>query len=260
MLNQPTSARVLQSSLLQRKGFRHGFSLRVGGVSQVPFDSLNLGRAVGDEPEAVEENVQRFRCDVGIDADRMYELSQVHGTIVHIADGSIEPKVFRARQGDALVSATPGVAVGARTADCVPVLIGDLHTGAVAAVHAGWRGVLAGVIHTTTHVLQRLTGTEPATWCAAIGPHIRKCCFEVGNDVAGDFERLSTSADLVDHGFERPHVSLVEFVKAQLAQDGVQAPNIDDVGGCTYCDPARFFSYRRDGARSGRHLAVIVSR
>jgi YfiH family protein len=162
---------------------------------------------------------------------RIFQVSQVHGARAIVAPCE------RTEEADAIIATEPEMAVGVRVADCVPILLADSKTGAVAAVHAGWRGVVSGVIASAMKL--------HAFDLAAIGPCIGPCCFEIGDDVIGK---------LAPHVRDR-HGDLRAAVRAQL-------PNIevDDVGGCTKCDATRFFSHRRDGDLSGRHLAVIATR
>jgi YfiH family protein len=247
---------VLRSELLDRHGFRHGFSLRTGGHSDGPFASLNLGRAVGDDPDAVARNVERFAEAVGVRAERLYEVSQVHGRTVRLVDHGEDVLAVRHTEADAVVVRAADHGVGVRTADCIPILIGDLETGAVAAVHAGWRGVVDRVLDAALDAL----GTDPGRLVCAIGPHIRAASFEVGDDVARAIAEAAHGEDVVFPGDPRPHVDLGRAVRAQLRARGVDAAHVDDVGGCTYADAARFFSHRRDAGRTGRHLSVIVAR
>jgi YfiH family protein len=250
----------LRSGLLGRAGFKHGFSLRTGGVSAPPFEALNLARNVGDSAEAVRENHRRFADMVGYDPARLYEVSQVHGAQVETADGRVDPAVFRGREGDALLALAPGQAVGVRVADCVPLLVADPSSGAVAAIHAGWRGVVAGVVEAALLGLRRASGAAPGQLLAAIGPHIGPDAFEVGDDVARQIAAAAPDGARVVLAREpRPHVSLERAVAAQLLAFGLTAGNIERVPGCTFSEPARFYSFRRDGSRSGRHLAAIVA-
>ena len=133
---------VIESPLLRKAGFLHGFSLRSGGVSLPPFDTANLGRRLGDRAEHVAENHRRLAARIGYRVEALYECSQVHGRVV-VEPASTELSVTEVRtlEADALISPRAGDALGVRTADCVPLLIGDVRSGAVAAVHAGWRGV-----------------------------------------------------------------------------------------------------------------------
>lgn len=248
---------VLRSKLLSDAGFAHGFSLRTGGVSKAPFDSGNLGRGLGDDA-AVETNHRSLGKAIGY--ERVFELSQVHGRRVRPVSGTEDPVAVRQEEGDGLLTFEAGLALGVRTADCVPVLIADARLGAVAAVHAGWRGVESGIVGVAIEGLLD-GGSRPEDLRVALGPHLRVENFEVGEDVA---ERLrqavpaGANADPIWPRHPRPHVSVASILSAQLQGYGVEA--IDDLGLCTHGDPARFFSYRRDGQESGRHLGVIVSR
>ena len=147
-----------------------------------------------------------------------------------------------------------------RIADCVPILVGDTETGAVVAVHAGWRGVVAGVVEAGIAAISE-DANRTRGFVAAIGPHITVAAFEVSDDVAETLRASSPDPDVIERGNgAKPHVDLAKIVAAKLEALGIPRPNIDRVGGCTYTDPERYFSFRRDGARSGRHLAAIVPR
>ena len=246
--------------MLSRAGFRHGFSLRTGGVSPPPFDALNLARNVGDEAQAVRENHRRVAEEVGYAPERLYEVSQVHGASVERADPTLEAREFRQREADALVLAQAGYAVGVRVADCVPVLVAHAGTGAVSAIHAGWRGVVQGVVPAALDVLCKLAQAEARELLCAIGPHIGPESFEVGDEVARELARVAPNdARVVIAREPRPHVHLERAVRAQLLAFGVTPENIERVPGCTFRETERFFSFRRDGSRSGRHLAAIVA-
>jgi len=261
-------ADVLRSRVLSALGIAHGFNLRTGGLSEGPYASLNLGRSVGDLPERVEQNHRRFAAAVGYAPDALYETSQVHGAAVHVVDAGRQaqaerpPRSVRAIEADALIAPAGGLAVGVRVADCVPLLLLDTRSGAVAAVHAGWRGTVRGVVEAGVHNLLATGAGDPSALRAAALPHIRRCCFEVGDDVALELLAATPGRDLsvIDRSRPKPHVDLTAIVSAKLRALGVPADAIDAVGGCTRCEPERFFSFRRDGKQSGRHLAVIVSR
>lgn len=253
---------AIRSELLTRHGFAHGFSLRTGGVSEGPYASLNLGRGVGDDLAAVEENHRRLAADVGYEVARLYEVSQVHGGEVCVVGQHDVAEDVRRVSADALVAraTTPAVAVGVRVADCAAVLIADPVTGAVAAAHAGWRGTVARVVDATIDALEREAGARARDLVAAIGPHIRPGAFEVGEDVAAQIARVAHGEDVIRRGYDKPHVDLAQVVRAQLIARGLSRERVDDVGGCTMEDPSRLYSFRRDGKRSGRHLGVIVAR
>lgn len=252
-----SAAQIVLSPRLRDAGFAHAFSTRRGGVSDAPFDTLNLGRSVGDDLERVLENHRRLARAAGYDGARLFERSQVHGAAVHVVRDGDHPEQSRDGQSDALVAAVAGAAVGVRVADCVPVLIGDPKSGAVAAVHAGWRGVVAGVVGASVDALSAL-GVDPSNAIAAIGPSIGPCCFEVGEDVASSIAEASGDGIVLRRGPQKPHVDLWRAVERQLHRAGITT--IDTLGACTMCEPEKWFSFRRDGAKSGRMLAVIVAR
>ncbi|MBK8172400.1 MAG: peptidoglycan editing factor PgeF [Sandaracinaceae bacterium] len=249
---------ALRSQLLSRHAITHGFSLRTGGVSRGAFAGLNLGRAVGDELGAVEENHRVLARAVGYDAARLFETAQVHGRAVRVIGANENPAEVRREEADALVTNVRDVAIGVRVADCLPLLLADPKAGVVGAVHAGWRGAAANIVGASLDAMASL-GASPADIVASIGPHIRSCCFEVGDEVVDALGKVAHRVEFVDatQG-PKPHVNLSRVVSAQLQARGVLATGIDEVEGCTRCDAARFFSYRRDGKASGRHLAVIA--
>ncbi|MBW2453997.1 MAG: peptidoglycan editing factor PgeF [Deltaproteobacteria bacterium] len=251
-------ALALTSALLAEAGFRHGFFGRRGGVSQPPFESLNFSTAAGDDPAAVGENLARAAAEIGVQPDRVYYLSQVHGCDHRVLTGAEDREAVLLEQGDITLSAVPEVACAVRAADCAAVLLADRSTGSVAAVHSGWRGTEARVVQVGVEALRALIG-GPGDLVAAVGPHIERCCFEVGPDVA---KRLAAASDcgqaVVDWSPSRPKVDLRRIIEAQLRSMGVAA--VDHVAGCTMCDPLRFHSYRRDGPRSGRMLGAILVR
>jgi YfiH family protein len=250
----------LRSELLRSFGFRHGFSLRTGGVSLPPYSSLNLGRSVGDDLESVARNQRLFAAEVGYAEERLYEVSQVHGGAVEVVEGAVAPEQFRLREADALLSLTEGCAVAIRTADCVPLLLADRATGAVAAVHAGWRGVVADVVGAAVTTLCERAGSSPGALVAAIFPAISAAAFEVGAEVAEQIVAALRDRSVVQQGAARPHVDLARAVRLQLERAGLAAERIEQLPGCTFGEHARFFSFRRDGGRTGRHLAAILPR
>jgi YfiH family protein len=249
---------AIRSRLLEEEGFSHGFSTRIGGVSKAPFDALNLGRAVGDDAAAVLENHERWALEIGYDASQLFETSQVHGADVCVVESSDDVARVRAEKADALVTRTE--VIGVRTADCTPILVADPESGAVAAIHAGWRGVVAGIVQAGIRRLEQASGGSASRFIVAIGPCIRAVSFEVGEDVAANIAKASHGADVVIQKVPRPHVDMVKAVRAQLEALGIPGPAIDDVGGDTFAEPKRFFSYRRDGEAAGRHLSVIAAR
>lgn len=232
---------ALESQLLRAAGFRHGFSTR-----PLDFKPGNPHLLEHEESLAL---LLRMR------ADRMFRVSQVHGARALVATG--EPSSVAKEQADALVAPSGDVAVMVRVADCVPILLADSRSGAVAAVHAGWRGVVAGVL---ASALQ--TGAELGARfdLAAIGPCIGACCYEVDDDVAERIAAASEPGVMIRAGQAKPHVDLRAAVRAQLVARGLQSAHIDDVPGCTRCDAELFFSHRRDGDAGGRQVGAIAVR
>jgi YfiH family protein len=250
----------LESRLLRQAGFAHAFFTRSGGVSTGPYASLNFSSSVGDTRDNVAKNVAIAAEILGTKSTNMYFLSQVHGRDVVLVTGAEHPARVLELRGDAVLTASAGVACGVRSADCVPVLFGEIRSGVVAAAHAGWRGLVAGVLRATIRKLREHAGPG-AQLIAAIGPHISVDAFEVGADVAGELAALAPLTSVVRQGANgRPHVDLRSVARAELRAEGLEDTEIDDVFGCTVGDPQLFFSYRRDGPRSGRHLSAIVAR
>lgn len=256
------SAVALESRLLGEAGFVHAFFTRLGGVSGGEHASLNFAASTGDDPSNVAANLERAGARLGVPAARVFYLSQVHGVATAVVDAGDDREAVLHQEGDA-VAARGGqrLACGVRSADCGTVLLGDRISGAVCAVHAGWRGTVRGVVPSAVAALRQIAGGEPRL-VAAIGPHIEACCFEVGEDVAAELAAASEAGrEVVRPGPRgKPHVDLRAVLRAQLRSAGVEEAAIDDVPGCTVCDADRFFSYRRQGARSGRLLAAIVPR
>jgi polyphenol oxidase len=239
----------LQSPLLAKAGFAHAFFTR----------PLSFGPA-GFDPDVVAKSRAAAAAALGVDPARLYVVTQVHGRdVVRVAGGEDREQIV-AERADAVVTRAAGVACGIRTADCVPVLVADTKSGAVAAIHSGWQGTEKDVVGAGVAALVREAGPG-ADLIAAVGPHIEVCCFEVGEDVAARLAACSPARGVVDRTRgERPHVDLRKIVRAQLEAAGVRPDAIDDVPGCTVHDPQRFFSFRRDREKSGRMLAAIVGR
>lgn len=254
------TAEHVTSPLLTSAGFRHAFFTRRGGVSSGPYESLNFSVTVGDAPANVAENLRRAAAVLGVGVDRVHYLSQVHGRDVVEVSEVVDAAALRSCRGDALVGASSDHACAVRTADCVPILVGERGSGVAAAVHAGWRGVSARIVEAALTAMRRRIGRS-GDFVAAIGPHISLAAFEVSDEVATELRNASPDPDVIERSAGlKPHVDLRRIVRAQLEALGVAPAAIDDVDGCTVGEPARFFSYRRDGKHSGRHLSAIVPR
>ena len=217
---------------------------RAGGVSAPPFDTFNLGDHVGDDPAAVAANRRRLAASLGLGEDRVVWMNQVHGDRVVVVDGPVPAAV---EGTDGLVTVTPRLALAVVTADCVPVLLADRAGRGVAAVHAGWRGVAAGIAGAAVRALGE-DGIHPEELVAALGPAILGCCYTVGPEV---LEAVGVAA--IGPGKLDLHARLT----SQLRGAGVAAEAIHVAPWCTRCHPGLFFSYRREGDRAGRQMAVI---
>ena len=189
---------------------------------------------------------------LGLDGP-LVTLKQVHSDRVIRADGRL-PGAEPRTEGDALLSATVGETVGVRVADCLPLLLADPARRAVAAVHAGWRGSVAGIAALAVERMRELYGSRPENLEAVIGPCISAPCYEVGEDVAGRFEE---GAVLRNPGIGRPHVDLAAANRLQLEAASLRPENIHGGAHCSFSDAARFHSHRRDGDNAGRMIAFI---
>jgi YfiH family protein len=251
-------AHCLTSPLLSAAGFRHGFFTRHHGWSTGPFATLNFSVLVGDTELNVAKNRALAAAELGVSPERICCATQVHGRRVVILEASAHSPEVAEEEADALASIHPRLACGVRTADCVPILLADRVSGAVAAVHAGWRGVVSNVAAAAVEQLQTVAGHD-GELLAAIGPHISAAAFEVSEQVAATLQECAPGIEVIGCRKGTPRVDLGRIVRYQLERAGVPSDRVDFVGGCTASDPDLYFSYRRDGARSGRHLSAIVA-
>ncbi len=194
-----------------------------------------------------------FAAVAGMDGWPAVRLRQIHSDRVHWVAGGRLPDA--PLEGDAAGTALPGVALGVRTADCVPVLIADRAGTVVAAAHAGWRGTAAGVVRRTVDRMASEWGVAAADLAAAVGPHIGVCCMEVGEDVVDRFDQPEVFVRRSE--WPRPHLDLAAANRAQLVAAGVPADRVEVSTLCTRCRPDLFHSYRRDGKGAGRMLSLI---
>lgn len=233
-------------------------STRAGGVSDGPLGALNLGFRAADSPGRVRENRSRFGEALRLDAGAFVVGRQVHGNVVAVVGrgdlgrGALSPET--AIPGcDALVTGDAGVPLLVLSADCPVVVIADRNRPALAAAHAGWRGLLSGVLENTIDALAARLGSLPGDLAAAIAPCIGPCCYEVGDDVVAagraavpDFER-----HLVPGRGERPHLDLRSVARAILERRGLPSDAIESSPACTRCRGEEFFSYRGSAGLCG---------
>ena len=241
-------------------GIRHGFFTREGGISDGIYASLNCGLGSNDDKDRVLENRRRVAGALGARHGEVVTLYQVHGayaqTVTSPADRGALPKA------DAVVSKTPGLAVGVLTADCTPVLFADVEAGVVAAAHAGWRGAVGGILEAAIAEMER-QGARRASIYAAIGPTISPKVYEVGTEFMAEIVALERSNEQYFHfpvPGARAHFDLPGFVNGRLARAGLAG--FETVAPCTYGNESLFFSYRRSQGRNegdyGRQISAIV--
>jgi len=270
--------RVLQVPALTRIPWLvHGFSTRPGGVSPLDGEKvLNLGFTEWDSRENVLENRRRFQSALGASDLKLISLKQIHSDVIHLFDAApTEPC-----RGDASATNRPGLLLGVQTADCVPILLVDPKKRAIAAVHAGWRGTLQRIVAKAIGKMQMEFGTKPGDLLAAIGPSIGGCCYEVGTEVAIQFQSQFADApewfdefrtgdepnpiqwlNMMPPGHQPPPknvlLDLRKANRAQLLGAGLRPSNISVSDLCTACRRDLLFSYRKEGLQSGRLMSVI---
>jgi YfiH family protein len=237
---------------------RHGFSTRRGGAQDLQESSLNLGESPWELSTRVNQNRGRLLSALHLAGAPLITLRQVHSNRVHIIE-DISAQ-WNEAEGDALATRVENVALAVKTADCMPVLIADPVTKALAAVHSGWRGTLSGILLCTIREMRRAFGSDPAHLLAAIGPGIRACCYEVGSDVA-DLFRMDYPGSCLkcprEGHRDKYLLDLPKVLDAQMNLAGMRQGNRFDLGICTCCNTSEFFSHRAEGAAAGRMMSVI---
>lgn len=252
---------MLQARLLSGlPGVRHGFFTRSGGVSDGLYESLNGGTGSEDSPAKVAENRARMAASLGVTPERFLTAYQIHSPAVVVAE-SPWPSSDRPR-ADAIVTRMPGLAIGISTADCGPVLLADAQARVIGAAHAGWRGALTGVIEATVAAMERL-GAARGRIVAAAGPMIRQPNYEVGQDLIDRFVAVEPNTVRFFKPAKRPGHAMFDlagYVASRLRR--AEVAEVEDLGLCTYADPAQFYSYRRAThlaeADYGRHINAIA--
>ena len=244
-------------------GVVHGFSTRLGGVSEGIFAALNLGTTRGDDPDRVRENYRRFCAAIGADATRIVMTKQVHGTVIRTAAAAdvkadiCDPVPYEC---DALVTDRPGLALTVFTADCIPVLLYDPVKKVIAAVHAGWRGTAGDIAGKAARKMQDEYGSDPRDILAAIGPGIAQCCFETHADVPDAM--LEALGELA-----QSHIISLENGKFKVDLKGVNAALLERAGlcsehieispDCTACLHEKYWSHRVTQGKRGNQAAMI---
>ncbi len=250
---------ITSKKLSKIEGLIHGFTDRNGGMSEPPYNTLNLGLNTGDLDYNVGNNYKIVASEIGVDSDSFFTASQVHGKNIVIVGPLETRESILKRSADALLTKSTGKLVGVTVADCVPVLIVDPVLRAVAAVHCGWRSLAEKILFEVVETMIKRWGSDPKDLIAAIGPSIRGCCYVIKKDVA---KKLVATVDLkLKEYYLTPEpagdlfkVDLATLALFQLYRCGLQRNSIEVLPYCTYCRPELFFSYRRN-PDTGRHLA-----
>ncbi|MGH9802741.1 MAG: peptidoglycan editing factor PgeF [Blastocatellia bacterium] len=260
---QRGGVQLLVCEPLERLGFKNAFSTRLGGISPLPENSLSLGNFSHDERVNVIENRRRFLTALEADNYPVVTAKQIHSANIRLV-ADAEDALTEAQPGDALTANVANVLLAIQTADCMPILIADERTRAFAAVHAGWRGTLVGIVARTVERMQQEYGSRPEDMHAALGPAICAEVFEVGAEVLDAFRAKYDYAEELFSDLEmaegKGHINLNMANSRQLTNAGLRADRIYDCGLCTWLRNDLFFSYRLErGAEKpvGRLMGVI---
>ncbi|HKY08977.1 MAG TPA: peptidoglycan editing factor PgeF [Candidatus Binatia bacterium] len=237
-------------------GLLHGFFGRRGGKSVGAFAGLNTSYRVGDDPKVVGQNVCDAKLAVGIHDGRIVTMRQVHGdNIVEVKDRSLK----EAGEADGMITSELDLYLAVLTADCVPILIVAPEQRVAAVVHAGWRGTLAGIAEKAVRRLELRYHVAAANLEAALGPSIGSCCYEVKDDVSGPlmkkWGKLTTPSVFVRGG--KTYLDLRRLNRDILRAAGIPGTRLHQIGPCTSCAAAEFFSYRRERSETGRQMSLI---
>lgn len=250
----------IEADVLKLDGIRHGFFTRQGGVSGGIYTSLNIGLGSDDERSSVLENRGRVAGQLGIGADRLVSPYQIHSADVITVSAPFAQDADR--KADALVTATPGLAIGIATADCGPLLFADTKAGVIGAAHSGWKGAVTGILQNTVAAMEALGATR-TNITAVLGPTISQGAYEVGPEFKERFlqehpdnTRYFKPSERAEHFM----FDLPAFITDKLQALGLGA--VADLALCTYADEDRFFSYRRTTHRKepdyGRQISAIA--
>lgn len=241
-----------------RDGLLHGFLGRRGGKSSGRYAGLNLSFRVGDDPQAVKDNICDLKKAVGVHDLKIVTMKQVHGDrIIEVKDKSLK----EAGEADGIVTDERGIFLAVLTADCVPILFTVPGRTVVAAVHAGWRGTLAGIAAKALELLKTRYGVASSSVEVALGPSIGPCCYEIGTDVSAPLlDRWGSMAEAsLTTGGGKSYLDLRQLNRLILEKAGVAPGKLSEVGPCTSCAAGDFFSYRRERGETGRQISLIGS-
>ena len=250
-------------ALKECAGITHAFCTRWGGTSEGKLADLNFGIHVGDSEEHLSGNRQRLRSAFDLPGDNPVTVAQVHGDRIMVIE-----ETFRGEGGrgtleyDGIITAGREIAVGIKTADCVPLLFADPERGVVGAIHAGWRGTSLGIAAKAVDVFIRSFSSAPADIMVAIGPAIGRCCYEVDAPVFHAFDHNETQRHAFTRGKGKGKwmLDLIAANRLQAQEAGIPPQNIFAADLCTSCRRDTFFSHRGEGGNTGRQLSFIMLR
>ena len=246
------------------EGLRHGFSTRLGGVSEGVFASMNLSFTRGDDEAAVRENFDRFCAAIDVNAEDVVISAQTHTANVKTVTAADRGRgITREKEYtdvDGLITNDPGVVLCTQYADCVPLFFADPVKRVVATSHAGWRGTAAGIAAVTVERMAAEFGCDPADIIVAIGPSIGHCCFEVDSPVYDAFTQVAAFDDTcyTDNGGGKYHIDLWRVNRNWMLRAGILPEHITVTDLCTRCHPDLFWSHRKTGNDRGSLAAFIA--
>ncbi len=234
---------VLRSALLEREGFGHGFGTNRTAPDDYPVNIHILHQVHGERIVALTE----------------YPVPSTQEPVKNLHMRRLPDESFRFDEGDAMVSDIPGVSMGIRTADCLPLLVADRVRGTAAAVHCGWRSLALGLAGKAVRVMTGIMGSSEEHLVAVIGPSIGSCCYEVGEEVREAFPANQRKEGLFEQRGLRLYLDLASGVKTQLLTEGMAPETVDEIVGCTSCNPDLFWSWRAR-KEEGRMVSFITVR
>lgn len=246
----------------ENTGVKACFSARIGGISPSPYNTMNLGYKSGDIKENIDSNFDILCGAAGFKKEDLVLSDQVHSNRCRVVGEADRGKgVLREsdiKSVDGLTTNAQNTALCIFTADCVPVFLYDRVKDAVALCHAGWRGIVSGIIGNTIDTMVKAYGTKPSDLIAAIGPSIGPCCFNVGYDVVKTFKNVFGDLNgIIIEEEGRYRINLWSAADSMLRDAGLRPEGIVNSALCTSCRGDLFYSYRRDGSLTGRMISII---
>lgn len=251
----------LSYPILENTGIvSHGFSTRLGGVSEGGYASMNLSLSRGDSPEAVEENTKRIARAIGVEKEKMVYTQQTHTTNVAVVSGKDAGSTLK--ETDGLVTDSPGICLVTFYADCVPLYFVDPVRRAIGLSHSGWRGTVGKMAAATVEKMKECFGTRPEDIIAAVGPSICQDCYEVSEDVTSRFKEAFREEDWKDLFYKKENgkfqLDLWKANEINLQEAGVLPEHIAVTNVCTCCNPKILFSHRVQGWNRGNLCAFLA--